>query len=58
VAGQNLITASWASARNERTGMAGNVQAQNVWILSTLQKPDGEMVKLFKMSELELEKLS
>ena len=58
VAGQNLMTASWGAARNERTGFAGSVQSQNVWILSTLQKPDAEMVKLFKMNELELEKLS
>ena len=49
---------SWAPARNERTGIAGSVQAQNVWVLSTLQKPEPEMIKLFKMSDLELEKLS
>ena len=58
VAGQNLMTSSWGAARNERSGMAGSVQEQNVWILSTLQKPEESMIKLLKMNDLELEKLN
>ena len=53
----NLMSQSWATATNERTGEEGSVHSQNVYILPTLAKPDSKILKLFKMSETELSNL-
>ena len=56
-AGENLRVKSWAEAKNEKSGEEGHIHSNNVYILPTLQKPDQNILKLFKMSDTELHTL-
>lgn len=58
VAGKALLSENEAHGRCERTGFSGNVRSDNVWVVPTLLKPDEELVKLFKMTDVELERLN
>jgi myosin VIIa len=58
VAGKALLSENEAHGRCERTGFIGNVRSENVWVVPTLLKPDEELVKLFKMTDVELERLN